>query len=250
MNTIDRLAHSNRLARTSAAEKLLFSLGMLLLAVTLPPWPGAVVVLVVVLVALLGVARVPVRTYVRLIAGPLLFMALSVLPLLFTLSFGRPDLVHLGLSAGGPELAVRVTLRAFAGVNCLFFLILTTPVPQILGVMHRCRVPAVVIEICMLVYRYTWMFVGTVQSIRRAQEARLGYASYGRSYRSLAMLTGALLGQALTRGRALENGLDARNWQGEFRVLDDAPAASVATVALLVMVQAAALGVTVAWIYL
>ncbi len=250
MNTIDRLAHSNRLARASAAEKMLFSMGMLVLAVTLPPWPGAVVVLVVVLVALLGVARVPVGAYLRLIAGPALFMAMSTVPLLFTLSFGRPGLIHLGLSSDGPQLALQVTLRALAGVNCLFFLILTTPVPQILGVMHRCHVPPVVTEISLLVYRYTWVFVNTVQCIRRAQEARLGYSSLGRSYRSLAMLTGALFGQALQRGRALENGLDARNWQGEFRVLDDAPAASVATLALIVTVEAAVLGVTVAWTFL
>ncbi|MHB9114840.1 MAG: cobalt ECF transporter T component CbiQ [Thermoleophilia bacterium] len=244
------MAHSNRLARRSATEKMLFSLGMLVLAVALPPWPGAVLVLVTVLVALLGVARVALGAYLKLIAGPALFMAISALPLLFTLRFGRPGLIHMGLSPDGPQLALGVTVRALAGVNCLFFLILTTPIPQILGVMHRCRVPAVVTEISMLVYRYTWVFVGTVAGIRRAQEARLGYASYSRSYRSLAMLTGALFGQALERGRALERGLDARNWQGEFRVLDDAPTASVATVTLILMLEAAVLGVTVAWLYL
>ncbi len=247
MNTIDRLAHANRLAGRSAGEKMLFSLGMLVLAVTLPPRPGAVVVLVVVLVALLAVARVPVRDYIRLIAGPVLFMAVSMLPLLFTLSFGRPGLIHIEISPDGPQLALAVTLRALAAVNCLFFLILTTPVPQILGVMHRCRVPAVVTEISLLVYRYTWMFVSIVASIRRAQAARLGYSNLSRSYRSLAMLTGALLGQALQRGRALEHGLDARNWQGEFRVLEDAPAVSIAMVALIVTVEAAVLGVSVAW---
>jgi cobalt/nickel transport system permease protein len=250
MNTIDRLAHSNRLSGASSAEKILFSMGMLVLAVTLPPWPGAVVVLVVVLVALLAVARVPVRDYLMLIASPVLFMVVSTLPLLFTLSFGRPGLIHIGLSPDGLQLALGVTLRALAGVNCLFFLILTTPVPQILGVMHRCRFPAVVTEISLLVYRYTWVFVHTVQSIRRAQAARLGYSSLSRSYRSLGMLTGALLGQALQRGRALEHGLDARNWQGEFRVLDDAPAASVTTVSLIVTVEAAVLGVSVAWTFL
>lgn len=248
MNAIDRLAHSNRLATRSAAEKMLFSLGMLVLAVTLPPWPGAVAVLAVVLVALLTVARVPVRAYLKLIAGPLLFMAMSILPLLFTLSFGRPGLMHLGWSPDGVQLALRVTLRALAGVNCLFFLILTTPIPQILWIMERCRVPVVVIEISMLVYRYTWVFVSTVGGIRRAQEARLGYATYRRSYHSLAMLTGALFGQALQRGRALERGLDARNWQGEFRVLDDAPAASLATVTFIVLLEAAVLGMTVAWL--
>jgi len=248
VNTIDLLAHSSRLARTSPVEKLVFSLGMLTLAVTLPPYPGALVVLSVVLVALLGVARVPVRAYVGLIAGPAVFMALSTLPLLFTVSFGGSGLFNVGLSPDGPRLAVEVSLRALAGVSCLFFLILTTPVPQILGVMRRAHVPAVVTEISLLVYRYTWVFVHAVGSIRRAQAARLGYCGLRRSYRSLGMLIAALLGQALQRGRALEHGLDARNWQGEFRVLDDASAASAATLVLILTIQAAVLGVTLAWV--
>lgn len=238
MNTVDRVAHANRIANASAVEKVLFSLSLLVLAVALPPWPGSVLVLAVVVFALLVIARVPVRSYLELLRGPLLFLAVSVAPLLASLSFGQPGVLHLGWAPDGSRIAMLVTLRALAALNCLFFLILTTPVPQILGVMRRCRVPSVVTEISLLVYRYIWVFTNTVGSIRRAQEARLGYSSLRRSYRSFAMLTGAFFGQALERGRALERGLDSRNWQGELRVLDEATPVSLGSVALIVVVDA------------
>jgi cobalt/nickel transport system permease protein len=244
MHLIDRVAHTNQLTARSAVEKVAFGLGMLLLAVTLPPWPGAVIVLAVLIAATLGVARVPPRSYAKLLAAPLLFLVTGVAPLLVTIGFGGPWLVHFGLAAGGPALALRVSLRSMAGVSCLLFLALSTPVPQLLGVMRRFGVPAVVTEVALLVYRYIWVFVDTVGAIRVAQSSRLGYRSLARSYRSLGMLAGTFFGRTLARARAMDHGLEARNWQGELTVLDDGVAASRVGVAFVAAVMAATVATT------
>jgi hypothetical protein len=60
------------------------------------------------------------------------------------------------------------------------------------------------------------------------------------------MLMATLFGQALQRARTMENGLHARNWQGEIKVLDEGAAATalgftvVAAVLLLTVVAALA----------
>jgi hypothetical protein len=59
------------------------------------------------------------------------------------------------------------------------------------------------------------------------------------------MLIGALLGQALERGRALERGLDARNWQGELRVLDETASATVQWVAFILLVDIVIIGCSI-----
>ncbi|MBM3147865.1 MAG: hypothetical protein FJ000_08245 [Actinobacteria bacterium] len=156
-------------------------------------------------------------------------------------------LPRVGLSPDGPQLALRVGLRVVAAVTCMLFLALTTPLPQVLMVLRRLRVPAVVTEIALLVYRYVWIFAHTVVTMRRAQSARLGYSTTGRSFRSLAMLVAALLGQSIQRGRALELGLESRNWHGELRVLDDGASASVATLALILITEVAVLVTALLW---
>lgn len=250
MHTIDRIAYSNRLAGRSAAEKTALALGMLVAALALPPWPGGLVVLAVMLAATLVVARVPVRTYFKLASAPLIFLAVGIVPLLVSIDFGGSLLLHFAWAPGGVDVVVRVVLRTLAALSCLFFLSMTTPVPQVLRVLRRMRVPSVLTEVSLIIYRDIWVFVDTVRSIRAAQNARLGYRSTRASYRSLGMLVATFFGQTLQRARAMENGLKARNWQGEIRVLDEGAAATAlgfsVVAGVLVVTVAAALGA--AWL--
>ena len=249
MKTIDRIAYCNRLAGRSAAEKTAFCMGMLVAALALPPWPGGLLVLVVMLVATLGVAGVPTGVYARMMLGPLAFLAVGIVPLLVSVDLGGRWVVDLHWAPDGAELALRVTLRSLAAVSCLFFLSMTTPVPQVLRVLRRLRVPAVLTEVALLVYRDVWVFVDTVRSIRAAQASRLGYSSLRSSYRSLGMLAATLFGQALQRARTMDSGLRARNWQGEIRVLDDGAAASLLgfTIVTAVVTLTVAASLLTAW---
>jgi cobalt/nickel transport system permease protein len=245
VNTIDRIAYSNGLTGRSAAEKTALALGMLVAAMALPPWPGGLVVLAVMLIATLGVARIPARTYVKLAWAPLTFLLVGVAPLLVSVGFGGGWLISLGWAPGGGELVLRVTLRSLAALSCLFFLSMTTPVPQVLRVLRKLRVPPVLTEVSLIIYRDIWVFVDTVRGIRAAQSARLGYRDLRTSYRSLGMLIATLFGQVLQRARTMENGLHARNWQGEITVLDEGAAATAlgfaVVAAVLLLTVAAAL---------
>ena len=248
LNLIDSTAHSNRLSGVSALEKMAFAGGMLLLALFLPPLPGDVFVIVVTWIAALAVARIPLGTFAKVMTVPLVFLIIGVLPLLVSLSLGGPWLLRASPAAGGPMLALAVALRALAGLSSLLFLALSTPLPQILQALRRIGVPAVVVEVAALVYRSIWTFVDTVAATRRAQAARLGYRSFGSSYRSLGMLTAAFFGRSLQRARAMENGLAARNWHGDLRVLDEEVAVSAGHLALIVGAQAAIVVLTVLWV--
>lgn len=247
MNLIDRIAHGNRLAARNGVEKTVFAVGMLLLALVLPPWPGDVVVLAVMLVATLAVARVPLGGYAKLVAGPLTFLIMGTLPLLVSIEFGGAWLVSFQLAPNGVELALRVTARSLAAVSCLLFLSLSTPVPQLLGVLRAARIPSVVTEVALLIYRDIWVFVDTVGGIRVAQASRLGYRTLRSSYRSLAMLVASFFGQAFQKARAMDHGLQARNWQGDLRVLDDGAAASLGGLAVVLSVQACTVAAVLVW---
>ena len=248
LNVLDAAAHGNRLARVSALEKMAFSGGMLLLAVLLPPVPGDVLVIVVTVAAALAIARVPLRTYCKVMLVPAVFVFIGVVPLLVSLSLGGPWIVRLGITEGGAGLALGVALRSLAGLSSMLFLALSTPLPQILQALRRLGIPAVVVEVAALVYRSIWTFVETVAATRRAQAARLGYRSLHRSYHSLGMLTASFFSRALQRARSMENGLAARNWHGDLRVLDEESAVSAAHIALIVTVQASVVLVTLVWV--
>lgn len=229
MTLIDRLAHDNHLRKRHPAEKLLFSGGMLGLSLSLPPWPGAVVILAVVAVAALTVARLPVGETLRVIALPAGFLLVGLIVLPLSVTWGEGGL-SFALSLDGLHAAATVSLRALAAASCLVFLALTTPVTDLVRLLGKVGVPAGVLDVMLLTYRFIFLFLDVAAKITAAQKARLGWNGTRRRVRSVGLLAAALLPRALEQARRMEIGLAARNFTGEMPLLSNAPAVSASAV--------------------
>jgi len=234
MSPIDRAAHLNRWRHRSLAEKAVLALGMLALAVILPPFPTSLVVVVVMVPATLAGARVPLKVWLGCAAAPLGFLLMGTMPILL-----RLDATGLGLAPGGPALAAGLAARAIAALSCLLFLALTTPACDLIGGLRRLGLPAEIAELALLIYRFLFLLGDTALAMDAAQAARLGHVGLGRRLRSLGLLIATLLPRALERARRLEIGLAARGWDGEMRVLSRRAALSPSALALVLALEAA-----------
>jgi len=224
MFAIDRNAWTNRWSRRHPLEKLTLALGMLALAVTLPPLTtGPLVLTVMAAAAILG-AGVGVRDFALVLAVPAAFLLPSLA--LIALAVDLDDGLRVGLSAAAVRDAAEVGARSVAAMACLAFLVLTTPVTDVLTVLRRAGLPTAVIELMFLIYRLVFVFVERAVAARRAQAARLGYATRRQGVRSLGLLAAGLFQRALVQGRRMETGLAARGHIDDLRVLSpDWPAA-------------------------
>ena len=90
---------------------------------------------------------------------------------------------------------------------------------EIITVLQRLKVPTIITELMMLIYRFIFVFLETAFSIKRAQSSRLGYVSLKISYRSLSRLFSALLGKVFVKSQELYNAMAARGYTGEIKVL-------------------------------
>ncbi len=217
MLAIDRHAWTNRWRSHHPGERLLLAGGGLLLALMLPPLGAGPLLVVVMAAATVAGAGVPMRAFMGVMAVPAGFL-LAGAPFL-ALSLDLHDGVHLGWSAAGAVLALKVSLRALGATACLAFLALTTPAAELVPWLRRLGVPAVLVEIALLIYRLIFILMERAAAGQQAQAARLGYRDARRSLRSLAFLTATLFQRALERARRLEVGLAARGYAGELRVL-------------------------------
>jgi len=221
VHLIDYCANTNRWHERHPAEKLLLAGGMLLLSLVLPPFPACVIILAVMVAAAMAGAGIPVRTYLRVFAVPMGFLLAGAVSLMVSLQFGHRGGLRLAFSHEGFVTAAKVTLRSTAAISCLLFLAMTTPMASLLILLRRMRVPAGVVDLMSLTYRFLFLFTETLQTMTRAQASRLGYGTLRRAYHSLAMLTASFLGRVLDRVRRLETGLASRGYEGEMRVLAD-----------------------------
>lgn len=233
---IDRAASLGRWRHHPLAEKLLIAFGGLALALGLDPWPGAALISALVLGATFGPARVPFRLWARVAVLPLGFLASGAAMLMI-----RVGGDGIGLAPGGPGAALDLGLRAMAATFCLMFLALTTPAAELLSGLRRLGVPAEIVELALLTYRFIFLIAESAVAMTHAQAARLGHRTNRLWLRSTARVIAGLLPRALDRARRMETGLAARGWQGEMRTLSPRAPASPLRLAAIALILLAVL---------
>ncbi len=217
MHLIDCYAHANRWRKRHPGEKAALALGLLLLALILP-WTGSLAALAVAVVATLAGARIPWRVWVRVMAIPLAFL----LPSALLLAVGvEPAPTGLRIAFYPERLGASgvIVLRALSATACLNLLALTTPAHEWLPLLRHWRVPEVVLDTMLLVYRMFFLLVEQMSLMRTAQTARLGYVNRRNAMRSYGLLGSGLLVRAMERAARMEACLTARGYTGEMRVL-------------------------------
>jgi len=228
MFSIDQYAYSNRLQDIHPGEKIAFALATLIMALVAPrPFIPAIIIALMAGVTV-GAAGIPVRFYLQLLLVPFSFLVAGVAMIALTIT-GQPQAGlkgvtilgwTLGVTPASVYLAAKIFLKSLGAVTCLYFLSLTTPVVDILAVLRRLRVPALLVDLISLTYRFIFVLLVTVNDIYTAQAARLGYASLRTSYHSLGQLAANLFIKTYHRAQELFTALTARGYSEELRVME------------------------------
>ncbi len=223
MLPIDVAAHSSRWRRRHPLDKTVLALGLTALAVTLPPWPGAVLVLVTALALLLGPAGVTLRKVWRAWRVPLGFCVTGAATL--TVQVGAPG-AFVALAPHGWEHATQVLLRSSAASLGVLLLAFTTPVTDLLTWLLRLGVPAPVVDVAQVMYRMIFLLLESVRRVREAQAARLGHTTRTAAFRSLAGLGAVAFVKAFDQAGRMQRGLAGRGYDGTLRVMTPDPQVS------------------------
>lgn len=216
MLPIDAAAHSSRWRRRHPVDKAVLGFGLTVLAVSLPPWPGAVLVLIAALAVLLGPAGVPPRKLWRAYRVPLGFCVTGALTLIVQL--GGPQ-GFVTLADGGPARAGGLLLRTSAASLGVLLFAFTTPMSDLLPRLVKAGVPAPVVDVALVMYRMSFLLLDSMSRIRQAQAARLGHTTRAATWRSLGGLGATAFVRAFDRASRLQAGLAGRGYDGTLRVL-------------------------------
>lgn len=227
MINIDSYAYSNTLKKVHPIEKTLFAMMTLVVCLTSPSFITPIIVLALMTGGIILLAGIPARFFVQLMRVPLSFLLLSVLTLAFSVSTS-PTGFWLAYNVGkfiigirylDLLMAVHLFIKSLGAVSCLYFLALTTPMTEIIIILGKMRVPTIITELMVLIYRFIFVFMEISTTIRRAQSSRLGYFSMKSSFRSLSRLFSALFGKVFLKSNELYDTMAARGYSGEIRVL-------------------------------
>lgn len=213
MNTLEVAAARNRWARRNVGEKVLLLGGLLLLAISLPPWPSAALIIAAV-AGTAVIARVPAGLFLALWSAPAAFVAVGILPLLFSITMDG-----VVWSPTGPQRAAEVVARATAAIGCTMVFTVTTPLPEVLVWAGRSGIPRSVTYVAELIYRMVGTLAGTATMMHDAQAQRLGHLTWRGMLTGVAAQSANLFVLSFERARRLGEGLELRAEPGSADVM-------------------------------
>ena len=196
-------------------------LGITLVAVSTPidAWP-VWIACALVLAALATVARVGPKVIwqrARLILPPILFVA-AFLP--FFRGGETVDVGPFALSVEGLETLASVSAKAIIGVVSAVLLGATTAFPSVLSALESMRVPKLFVLIAAFTYRYVFVIVDEVHTMRAALAARAFRPRHAMQAAPIGRVASALFLRAHARGERVYLAMLARGFDGSMPRLD------------------------------
>lgn len=204
---MEQYAYASKMRQSNAFLKTAFSTAVALLCVALDSVPVSVFVILSMMAVTVGIGRIRLKDYIRMLGIPLFFIVFSGTALVFT----THDTVR----------AAEVTLRAAAAVSAFYFLILSTPVNEILTVLRKCHLPKLFVELMYLTYRFIFVLTDVWHSMNTAAQSRLGYVDYRTSLHTFGGIAGNLLVLSMKKADACYNAMEARCYTGDICFLEE-----------------------------
>lgn len=225
---LEDIAQTNGLREVNTWLKLATALGAILLCLLSRSFVAPLYIAALLSLAILFLARVDPKTYGELFIIPLWFAIMSVVAIILVSGGGEvywswnpASWFSLSITSESINEGFLIFCRVIGGMSALMFIALTTPMTDLFVVMKQCRIPEVVIDLAMMIYRSIFILMNQLVQTYQAQVMRLGYGSFRESIHSFAILCGSVFIASWDAGEDFIRAMDARCYDGKFVVLGD-----------------------------
>lgn len=206
-----------------------FKLGWFVLYTILGLSSHSVLFLGVELLAFLTITVLTVRIsllhLLRLMVIPAGFVLLGSLSVVLELNPGHPIFsmnaggLTFGVSVANLQQGMLILFRSLSGIAVLYALVLNTSISDMIYVLRKLKIPEVVLDLMVLVYRNIFILSDTAQRIYISQKSRMGHRNLKTSLRSTAQLGGSAFILAGVRAEQLFHSMESRGYTGRIHSL-------------------------------
>ena len=113
----------------------------------------------------------------------------------------------------GARVAVAIVVRSTLCLATMILLTSTTPFAELLRTLRALRVPALLVTVLALMYRYLFVLVDEAERMQRARRSRSFSGRRAHAWASLATLAGQLFVRSSERAERIYAAMCARGWR-------------------------------------
>jgi cobalt/nickel transport system permease protein len=220
------IARQNGLLQRLDPRVKVVGLMALLVAAALSRRLSVIVAIFAAAVLLAALSRVPMKTLLkRGWIGALLFTGFIALPAVFIapgeIVYSLP-LLGLPITWNGLKSAAFLIARVETAVPLSLLLVICTPWAHALKVLRSLGVPASLVMILGMTYRYIFLLLGAARDMLEARQSRsVGAMESSEERRYAVAAIGVLLGKSLQLSNEVHLAMLARGFRGEIWILDE-----------------------------
>lgn len=227
MLVIDKYAYTNKLAKVNPMLKLIVVAICLIIATAINSNYLNISIFITMFILTTIVAGIPIKNYLKILSIPISFLIISTITILISIS--NQDVYiysiklrskFIGITDESILQSINTITRVFASLATTFFLALTTSLNNLIIVFNRLKLPSIVIELLVLIYRFIFIFLQEASEIRTAQEIKFGYNGFKNSIKSTSLLIRSLFTRVILKHKDMVDSLDCKLYDGEFKIGD------------------------------
>jgi len=222
----EETAQSAGLLQRLDARVKLVGMGLLILTAVALHRISVLAALLAAAVLLAAASRIPVRVLAAKVwIGVLAFTGIVALPAIFLtpgVAVFRLPVLDWTVSYQGLRTAAFLILRGETAATFAVLLVLCTLWTRLLRALRFFRVPAVLVAIVGMTYRYIFLFLETARDMFEAREVRLIGSLEPADRRRLATASaGLLLGKSIQLSGEVHLAMQARGFRGDIHLLEN-----------------------------
>ncbi|WP_159517251.1 cobalt ECF transporter T component CbiQ [Sunxiuqinia indica] len=206
--------HDHRLSKLSPTIRALYWAPAMVLTLVSGSVYFNFTMFLVINLFLLYVSRIRLSNLARLYRIPIVFILVGcmaiVLEIPATKAFVSLGKLSIGFSAHGIQLATLLVSRSLALISIMYFMLLTNTISEIAELMRKFRIPALLIDLFVITFKFIENLRNTGFEMHRAQKCRLGYSQKMKRIPLFAGLMAAVFHQSMQNARQLETAMQAR----------------------------------------
>ena len=225
--SIDILAQNSRLNRVNPTLKFWTILILIVLCVSARNSVTGLFLAFAMLLLTVFAGGLALHDYIHLLMLPITFLMVSSLALLFDITAQSTGVFNfqifefwLCISVGAQSKTMLVIARVLGAISCMYLLSLTTPMPELIGVLRRTHCPEVLIELMYLIYRYIFILFSMYRAMRDAAASRLGFADHRTNMRTSGNLYANLLSRSYRQANKHFDAMESRCYDTGIRFLE------------------------------
>ncbi|CCQ94776.1 Cobalt ABC transporter, inner membrane subunit CbiQ [[Clostridium] ultunense Esp] len=227
MLLIDKYAYTNKLADYNPMTKFIFVIGALTIVIFFNNPYINMSIFIIMSFLTIFVANIPLNKYLKIMAMPIVFLMISIITILLSISPNdifissvKISNKYIGITRESLTESINTLSRVWASISSTFFLALTTPLNNIIKILKKLKLPNVLIELLVLIYRFIFIVLDESKDIIMAEGMKFGYNNMRNSFRSIALLIKSLFIRVLLRYEDMIISLDSKLYNGEFKIGD------------------------------